>query len=243
MNVRFFTLFPEFFTSPLHASLFGKAREKHIVRTQVIDIRDFSRGVHRQCDDAPYGGGPGMVMQVAPIAEALKQHDPEWKKHNVLLDHENTTVRVLLSAKGALFDQHLARKLSTYESINLVCGHYQGVDERVADHYVDMEVSIGQYVLNGGEVAALVVAESVARLVPGFIGNEQSLVGETHDEPGVVAPPLYTRPEVYDDHAVPSVLLSGNHALIERWRQENACAQSSASTAQCSRAQCQRCAS
>lgn len=208
MTVNILTLFPEFFQTPLKASILKRAQEKGHVTINVINLRDFTHDIHQTADDRPFGGGPGMVMKIEPIAEAL-----------VALEEIESKGRVLLtSADGQLFDQKMAERLSQEQTLTLICGHYQGVDQRVADHLVDEEVRIGDYVLTGGEAATLVMIDAVVRLLPGVLGNETSLEGESHSVSGRGSYPNYTRPEEYRGWSVPKVLLGGNHAEIEEWR-------------------------
>ena len=208
MRFQILTLFPEFFVSPLSSSLVGKAAERGLIQLDVIDIRGFAPGVHRVADDAPYGGGQGMVMKIEPVVAAIESAvaaAPGGK-------------RILLSPRGASLTQEHARELAREPSLMLVCGHYEGIDERVRQ-FVDEELSIGDYVLAGGESAALVVIDAVARLVPGFVGNAGSLDEESFED-GLLEYPHYTRPEKFRDTRVPSVLLSGDHAAIARWRRK-----------------------
>jgi len=206
------TLFPGIFESPIKESMIKRALEAGLIRVNFINIRDFAPGKHAQADDRPYGGGSGMVLKIEPIVGAIRsltQHAPQ-KPHVVLL-----------SPKGRTFDQAKAEQLARYERLALVCGHYEGVDQRIADHYVDEEVSVGDYVLTGGEVAALVVLDAVTRLVPGVLGNADSLKQESFCD-GLIEYPQYTRPEEFEGHCVPEVLLSGNHLRIEHWRKSEA---------------------
>jgi len=208
MRFQILTLFPDFFPSPLSASLIGKAIARRLITVDVINIRDFAPGVHRVADDAPYGGGQGMVMKVEPAVAAIE----------AALDAAPGAMRLLLSPRGRPFSQELAAELAERPALMLVCGHYEGIDERVRQ-FVDAEVSIGDYVLAGGEAAALVVIDAVARLVPGFVGNAGSLEEESFED-GLLEYPQYTRPEVFRDLRVPAVLLSGDHAAIARWRRK-----------------------
>ncbi|MDQ3782584.1 MAG: tRNA (guanosine(37)-N1)-methyltransferase TrmD [Actinomycetota bacterium] len=205
MRIAVVTLFPEFFDSPLAGSLVGKARDGGHLTVDLVDLRRFGKGVHRHVDDAPFGGGPGMVLMVEPLAAAL--------------DPLAGTRRVLLSAAGDRLTQATLDRWSALEALTLVCGRYEGVDERVADHLVDEEVSLGDYVLLGGEVAALAIIEGVARLLPGVVGNPGSLATESYRH-GLLEEPQYTRPAEFRGWAVPQVLLSGDHARIEAWRRQ-----------------------
>lgn len=205
MIIHVITIFPEYFTSPLDVSLVGRARETGALRVELHNLRDHGIGLHRQVDDAPFGGGPGMVMMVGPLAEAL---DPLADTH-----------RVLFSAAGTPLDQATLDRWAGREALTLVCGRYEGVDERVAEHLVDEEVSLGDYVLLGGEAAALAVIEGITRLLPGVVGNPDSVARESFRD-GLVEEPQYTRPSEYRGWAVPDVLLTGDHGRIDEWRLE-----------------------
>jgi tRNA (guanine37-N1)-methyltransferase len=204
------TLFPNFFASPLRESLIAKASDRGLLTFHTVDIRDFADDVHRTCDDAPYGGGGGMVMKVEPLYRAMTHVEKELGRPRF----------VLLSPQGRLFDGDTARRFARLSHICLICGRYEGVDERVLD-LVDEELSIGNFILSGGEAAALVVIEAVSRFIPGVVGNEQSVANETFTE-GLLDYPQYTRPEVFMDMAVPPVLLSGNHEEVRKWRRKEA---------------------
>jgi len=203
------TIFPEIFESPLRASLLGKAIAAGLVDVRIHDIRAYATDRHRKVDDEPYGGGPGMVMKPEPIFAAVEALGPGPKRI------------VLLSPAGRRLDQALVRELAREPWLVLICGRYEGVDERVVEGLGAEEVSIGDYVLSGGELPALVVIEAVARLVPGVVGKEESLQRESFEE-GLLDHPHYTRPAVFRGMRVPEVLLSGDHAAIERWRREAA---------------------
>ncbi len=222
--MRFYvvTLFPEFFESPLKSSLLGKAVATGTVSIKFINPRDFAEGKYRKVDDTPYGGGAGMVMMAEPIALAVESIRAE----------EPDTYVALLAARGKLFDQAAVRRYAAnYRSLTLICGHYEGVDERVAEHIADESVRLGNFVLSGGEPAALTIIDAVARRMPGFMGNDESLDRESFDADPAAPDSAgqlafehaqYTRPENWRGHKVPEVLLSGNHAKIEEWRKENA---------------------
>ncbi|MBP6991698.1 MAG: tRNA (guanosine(37)-N1)-methyltransferase TrmD [Spirochaetes bacterium] len=201
------TLFPEFFESPLRSGLLGKAIASGTIGVTITDIRDFATDRYRSCDDYPYGGGSGMVLMPGPLAGAVEN-----------IRTERTRV-VLASASGSLLTQDLVKRLASHEEICLLCGHYEGVDQRFIDRYVDDEVSIGDYVLSGGEFAALVIMDAVSRYVPGFMSNSDSLVEESF-EMDLLEYPHYTRPEDIFGMRVPEVLMSGNHRLIREWRRE-----------------------
>lgn len=212
MGVRFdvLTIFPEIFRSPLECSILKKAREKGLVTVCVHDVREFAQDRHRMTDDYPYGGGGGMVMKVEPIDRAIRS-----------LDLEAATPVILLSPQGETFRQETAEELARCGRIVLICGRYEGVDERVRLYIANRELSIGDYVLSGGETAALVIIDAVARLVPGVLGNITS-VEEDSFVMGLLEYPHYTRPAVYGDWRVPEVLLSGHHGRIEAWRRREA---------------------
>lgn len=210
MHLKLLSLFPEYFTSGLATSLLQRAIADEKVKITNTNIRDYATDKHRVTDDRPYGGGAGMVLKVEPIARALQAFGakPGQKKRKI----------VLLSAQGSPYTQADAQRYAALDELILICGHYEGVDERVVEHYIDEEKRIGDYVLMGGEVAAMVIAESVVRLLPGVLGNPESNQGESHSRPGVLGFPQYTRPEEFEGHKVPEVLLSGNHKDIEEWR-------------------------
>jgi tRNA (guanine37-N1)-methyltransferase len=205
MRIVVVTLFPEFFRAPLGVSIVGRAVEQGLLTVEVHDLREHGLGAHRQVDDAPFGGGPGMVMMVEPLAAAL---DPLSDTH-----------RVLLSPAGRPLDQAALDRFAGLEALTLVCGRYEGVDERVAEHLVDEEVSLGDFVLAGGEVAALAIVEGVARLLPGVVGNPMSVESESFRD-GLLEEPQYTRPAEFRGWRVPEVLLSGDHGRIAAWRSE-----------------------
>ena len=204
MRIDVFTLFPEYFAGPLDASLLGRARAAALLDVRLHDPRDHTADRHRTVDDAPYGGGAGMVMTPGPLFAAVAATDAPRPLY-------------LLSASGRLFDQSLARELAAGDGFSLLCGRYEGVDQRVADHLCDGEVSVGDYVLAGGEAAAVVVIDAVARLVPGVMGNEGSGADESFSESRLEYP-QYTRPPEFQGFVVPEVLRSGDHGRVERWR-------------------------
>lgn len=213
MTVTIFTLFPEYFTSALQQSILKRATEKGVVSFKILDIRSFTTDKHRVTDDRPFGGGAGMVMKVEPIQSAIAY----WKS----VHQDGTKWLVATSAAGRKFTQAVAQKYSTIDHLGIVCGHYEGIDQRVLDHLIDEEIRIGDYVLTGGEPAALVIADAVTRLLPDVLGNESSLVGESHHEEGKGNYPQYTRPAVVNDWKVPEVLQTGDHAAIEQWRESH----------------------
>ncbi len=207
MIFKIATLFPDFFSSPLRTGLLGKAVESGIIGVTIIDIRDFSTDRYHSCDDYPYGGGSGMVLMPGPLDGAIQSAK------------EMGTKVVLTSASGTLLNQNLVKELAAHGDLCIVCGHYEGVDQRVIDRHVDYEISIGDYVLSGGEYAALAVIDAVSRYVPGFMSNSESLSEESF-EMDLLEYPHYTRPEDILGMKVPPVLMSGNHKLIQKWRRE-----------------------
>jgi tRNA (guanine37-N1)-methyltransferase len=210
VRIDLLTIFPAIFESPLRGSLLGKAIEAGILEVRVHDVRDFTTDRHHQVDDEPYGGGPGMVMKPEPLFAAFE------------LLGEGSKRALLLSPAGRRLDQVLVRELAAEAWLVLICGRYEGVDERVTEGIPAEEVSIGDYVLSGGEVPALVLLEAVTRLVPGVIGKEESFKRDSFGEDGLLDHPHYTRPQEFRGMRVPDVLLSGNHAEVERWRREAA---------------------
>lgn len=213
MRIDILCLFPEMLVSPFDCSIVKRARERGLVEVVVHNIRDYSHDKHHTVDDYPYGGGPGMVLKPEPIFEAA-----ESIKERV--DYSDLPI-ILLTPQGRLFTQQVARELALHQNIMLICGHYEGVDERVREHLVSDEISIGDYVLSAGELAAMVVVDAVVRLIPGVLGSPLSFHNDSHSN-GLLEYPQYTRPELYRGWVVPSVLLSGNHEEIARWRWQQA---------------------
>ncbi|WP_319524240.1 tRNA (guanosine(37)-N1)-methyltransferase TrmD [uncultured Desulfosarcina sp.] len=211
MKVCVLTLFPELFQPFWDHGIIRRAVQGGKIQPDTINIRDHAEGRHRVTDDRPYGGGCGMVMKPEPLAGALAEAKGRLPGATTLL----------LSPQGRRFDQPLAESLARAGDLIFVCGRYEGVDERFVDRFVDGEISIGDFVLTGGELAAMTIIDAVARLIPGVLGNEDSADNDTFSD-GLVEHAHYTRPPSYDDEAVPDVLLSGNHAEIERWRRETA---------------------
>ncbi|OAT79514.1 tRNA (guanosine(37)-N1)-methyltransferase TrmD [Desulfotomaculum copahuensis] len=208
MFIDILTLFPEMFTGPLHASMLGRAGEKGLLDINIINIRDFSRNKHHTVDDTPFGGGAGMVMAAEPLFEAM-----DWLRAR----RGGADRVVLLSPAGYPFSQAVAGELAKEKHLVFICGHYEGVDDRVAASLVTDEISIGDYVLTGGELPAMVVVDAVARLIPGVLGEEASVLEESFAG-GLLEYPQYTRPREYRGQAVPDVLFSGHHARIDQWR-------------------------
>ena len=204
-QAQVFTLYPEVFPGPLDKGLYGKALSNKLWNLSVINIRDAATDKHKTVDDAPYGGGTGMLLKADILANSL---DLKVKKGERVF---------YLSPKGKKFDQKLAQDLSKEKSISLICGHFEGVDERVLTTRNIEEISVGDYVLSGGETAALVVLDSILRLLPGVLGNEKSSIDETFEN-GLLEYPQYTKPQIWEEKSVPEVLLSGDHAKIKDWR-------------------------
>ena len=209
------TLFPEMFESVFSQSIVGRAVKNGLVDIHICNFRDYAHDKHRTVDDCPYGGGPGMVLKPEPLFEAVEAVITESEKHP---DGAPVSRRVvLMTPQGKKLTQEAVERLSGCEHLVLVCGHYEGVDERIREHLVSDEISIGDYVLSGGELASMVVVDAVVRLVPGALGCAESGVSDSFSS-GLLQYPQYTRPPVFRDWSVPEVLLSGNHAEIERWR-------------------------
>jgi tRNA (guanine37-N1)-methyltransferase len=202
------TLFPEFFAAPLGISILGRAAAKGLVEVELVALRDYTHDRHQTADDEPYGGGAGMVLRPEPFFEALEALKPQGPL-------------VLLSARGKAFTHADAVRFAVGDQLTLLCGHYKDVDQRVADHLATEELSVGDFVLSGGEPAALAVLDAVVRLLPGALGDHESAAGDSFYE-GLLAPPSYTRPAEYRGHTVPDVLLSGDHGRIAMWRQAEA---------------------
>lgn len=209
MRFDILSVFPELFSSPLQTSLLKKAQEKGLIDVRLWDIRQYTEDKHRMTDDAPYGGGGGMVMKVEPIDRAL----------SAVATVPGESLVILLTPQGETFNQRMAEQLTRYSRLVLVCGHYEGVDERVREYLVEKEVSIGDYILTGGELSALVLVDAVSRLIPGVLGNSESAACDSFSM-GLLEYPHYTRPGSYRGWGVPEVLLSGNHAEIELWRRK-----------------------
>jgi tRNA (guanine37-N1)-methyltransferase len=204
-QAQVFTLYPEVFPGPLSKGLYGKALSKKLWNLNIVNIRDAAEDKHKTVDDTPYGGGSGMLLKPDVLAKSLDQN--EIKGGRI----------IYLSPKGKKFDQNYAQELSDEKSISLICGHFEGVDERVLSTRNIEEISIGDYVLSGGETAAFVLIDSVLRLLPGILGNENSKVDESFEN-GLLEYPQYTKPQIWEEKAVPEVLLSGDHSKIKDWR-------------------------
>ncbi|MDP3793287.1 MAG: tRNA (guanosine(37)-N1)-methyltransferase TrmD [Candidatus Uhrbacteria bacterium] len=233
LRIDILTIFPEMIEPYVTGSILGRAQKKKLVDIRAHDLRKWTNDRHHTVDDRPFGGGPGMVMKVEPFDRALKALRKEKRKKK---NDPKKKIRIILtSAKGKIFTQADARRLSKYDRLVFLCGRYEGVDERVAEHLADEELSIGEYVMTGGELAALVMSDAIARLRPGVLGKQESLAMESHTIKGVLEYPQYTRPELYSPPAgggvrgggsktkkvtwrVPKILLSGDHKKIEAWQ-------------------------
>lgn len=209
MRIDILTIFPDMLQGIFNTSILKRAQEKGIASVHLHNIRDFATDKHKRVDDYAYGGGAGMVMMVEPIVRCLESLEKEVGFDEI----------IYLSPDGQLLDQGLANQFSTMNNICLLCGHYKGIDERIRKHFITREISIGNYVLSGGELAAAVVADSVIRLIPGVLNDESSALSDSFQD-GLVAPPVYTRPYNFRGYKVPDILLSGNDKLIEEWKTE-----------------------
>ncbi len=204
-QAQVFTLYPEVFPGPLSKGLYGKALSKKLWNLNIVNIRDAAEDKHKTVDDTPYGGGSGMLLKADVLAKSLDQNKTEGEKV------------IYLSPKGKKFDQNYAQELSNEKSVSFICGHFEGVDERVLSTRNIEEISIGDYILSGGETAAFVVIDSILRLLPGVLGNENSRLDESFEN-GLLEYPQYTKPQIWEEKAVPEVLLSGDHSKIKDWR-------------------------
>ena len=204
-QAQVFTLYPEVFPGPLSKGLYGKALSKKLWNLNIVNIRDAAEDKHKTVDDTPYGGGSGMLLKADVLAKSLDQNKIEGGRI------------IYLSPKGKKFDQNYARELSNDKSVSLICGHFEGVDERVLSTRNIEEISIGDYILSGGETAAFVMIDSILRLLPGVLGNENSRIDESFEN-GLLEYPQYTKPQIWEEKAVPEVLLSGDHSKIKDWR-------------------------
>ena len=204
-QVKIFTLYPEFFPGPFEKGIYGKALDKKIWDMKVVNIRDYTEDNYKTVDDKPYGGGSGMVMRADIIANSLDKN----------LDSNEKVY--YLSPRGKLLNQDIAKKISNEKFLNILCGHFEGVDQRVLDNRNIEEISIGDYIISGGETASYIVLDSVLRLLPGVLGNKDSIVDESFED-GLLEYPQYTKPQIWQENKVPEVLLSGDHAKIKDWR-------------------------
>jgi tRNA (guanine37-N1)-methyltransferase len=213
MIFEILTLFPGMFEGPFADGIIKRAVDKGLVSIRLVDFRDFTDDKHRTVDDSPYGGDPGMLLKPEPLAKALAA-----SRHRLT---ETRSKVICLSAQGSPFSHGMAESLSREQSVILLCGRYKGIDQRILDKYVDQEVSVGDYILSGGEIPAMVVVDAVTRLIPGALGNSESAGKDSYFN-GLLSPPQYTRPEVFEEMKVPEVLLSGHHEKIRLWQNEQA---------------------
>ena len=215
MHIDILTLFPQMFLGPFGVGIFQRAIDQELISINLHNIRDYTHDKHHTVDDYAYGGGAGMVLKPEPIFEAVESIKSD------VIEGSGVLPIILLTPQGRPFSQEIAHELSRYRHLILICGHYEGVDERVREHLVTDEISIGDYVLSGGELASMVVVDAVVRLLPGVLGSEASPLDDSHAS-GLLEYPQYTRPALYEGWSVPQVLLSGNHAQIAKWRREQA---------------------
>jgi tRNA (guanine37-N1)-methyltransferase len=208
MRIDYLTLFPEMFDGVLNHSILKRAQDKNVLSVNTINFRDFAQNKHQQVDDYPFGGGQGMVLKPEPVFNAMES-----------IDHDENTRVILMCPQGRPFSQQIAQELSESEHLVFICGHYEGYDERIREHLVTDEISMGDYVLTGGELPAMTMTDAIVRLIPGVLGNQQSHEDDSFQD-GLLEFPQYTRPREFKNYKVPDVLLSGNHANIERWRHE-----------------------
>jgi tRNA (guanine37-N1)-methyltransferase len=211
MHIDILTIFPEMFEGPFKHSIIKRAKEKNLVDIQLINIRDYATDKHKRVDDYQYGGGSGMVMMIEPIARCI-----DSLKEKKMYDEI-----IYMSPDGQMLNQKLSNKFSTYTNLLILCGHYKGIDERIREHYITQEISIGDYVLSGGELAAAVFTDSIIRLIPGVLNDETSALSDSFQD-DLLSPPAYTRPANFKGMKVPSILLSGNDKEIKKWRLEKA---------------------
>lgn len=209
MRIDIITIFPEILRGPFSESIIKRAISKGLAEIHIHQLRDFTCDKHKKVDDYAFSGGAGMVMMIEPIAKAIDFLKSEREYDEV----------IYTSPDGELFDQPTANKMSMYKNIIILCGHYKGIDERIREHYITKEISIGNYVLSGGELAAAVISDSLIRLIPGVLGDETSALSDSFQD-GLVSPPVYTRPREFNGWKVPDILLSGNDKLIDEWKHE-----------------------
>ncbi len=231
MKFNIITIFPEMITDYTNKSILNRGQKSGVIKIKAVDLRKFSTNKHNTVDDTPYGGGPGMVLQVEPIYNALKSINAisfkksrglEKLKKIISLKKSNNKKTILMSPRGKVFDQKMAEQFSKLDELTIICGRYEGIDQRVVDNLIDQEISIGNYVLAGGELGSLIIAEATSRLIPGVLGNPESIVGESHSEHYEIEHAQYTKPVEFMGWKVPEILLSGHHKKIEDWRNNNA---------------------
>jgi len=211
MKIDILTVVPGLLDSPFSHSILKRAKERALLEVNVINLRDYTTYARAQVDDYPFGGGAGMVMMVEPLVNAIEQLQTKTAYDEI----------IFLTPDGKTLDQKIANTLSLKNNLLLICGHYKGIDQRVRDHFITMEISIGDYVLSGGELAAAVLTDAIGRLIPGVLNDETSALSDSFQD-NLLAPPVYTRPEIFRGWKVPDVLMSGNHKLIDEWRHQQA---------------------
>jgi len=209
MRIDILTIFPEMFESPFNHSIIKRAKEKNIVDIQIHNIRDYSKNKHKRVDDYAFSGGAGMVMMIQPIADCIEELKAQRDYDEI----------IFMTPDGELLKQNLANEISTYKNIIILCGHYKGIDERIREQYITREISIGDYVLSGGELPAAVLCDSIIRIIPGVLNDETSALSDSFQN-NLLSPPVYTRPRVYNGIAVPDILLSGDDKKIDNWKFE-----------------------
>ena len=214
MNFHIITIFPNILDSYINESILKRAQDNDLINIKTYGLRDWTEDKHKTVDDTPYGGGAGMLMKIEPLYKAIRDVKAKCK---------GETKVVMLSAKGKTWKQATAKEYTKIDNLIMICGRYEGIDERITE-FIDEEISIGDYVLTGGEIGALVLTDSIARLLPGVLGNDDSSISESHTVPGLLEYPQYTKPNTFKaegkEYPVPDVLLSGNHAEIEKWKKE-----------------------
>ena len=211
MKIDIISVVPDLLSGPFSHSIMKRAHDKGLLHVNVINLRDYTTYARAQVDDYPFGGGAGMVMMIEPLVNAVE----------ALQQHTTYDEIIFLTPDGDTFNQQMANSLSLKQNLLMICGHYKGVDQRFRDHFITREISIGDYVLSGGELAAAVITDAIGRLIPGVLNDETSALSDSFQD-NLLAPPVYTRPEVFRHWRVPEVLMSGNHKKIEEWRHENA---------------------
>lgn len=211
MRIDIISVLPDLLQGPLQHSIMKRAQDKGLLEIHIHNLRDYALNAYGQVDDAPYGGGAGMVLMCEPLAKAIDELKAQRKYDDI----------IYLTPDGITLKQGLVNRLSLHENIMMICGHYKGIDQRIRDMYVTLEISIGDYVLSGGELAAAVLTDSIGRLIPGVLNDETSALTDSHQD-GLLAPPVYTRPAEFRGHKIPDILLSGHFQKIEDWRYEQA---------------------
>ncbi|MCK5416713.1 tRNA (guanosine(37)-N1)-methyltransferase TrmD [Candidatus Parcubacteria bacterium] len=220
LNYNIITIFPKIFDSYFNESIIKRAQNDKLIKINIHNLRDWTSNKHHTVDDTPYGGGAGMLMKIEPLYKSLQ----DLQNKNSKSENKEKSKIVLLSAKGKTWNQKMAKEYSKLDNVTLICGRYEGVDERILN-FVDEEISIGDFILTGGEIAAMTIVDSVSRLIPDVLKNQESIISESHSIPGELEYPQYTKPEIFKadgkEYKVPEILLSGNHKKIKEWKKEN----------------------